>query len=160
MRPPHSAKPKAEEDGTIKGPGIRLDQDVRRIWRCPTCSRVLKTAGHIVSRRCPTDDVWMVLDDRPRRPQRSLGLSTLESTENETRDETSSDNTLEPVDRPRKQSRKQKRRRKRKRDNGHGEPVETDNPETPENETIGSEETGSTPMETEPDPDRPDNTDD
>ena len=36
----------------MKGPGIRLDLDVRRIWECPRCNKRRKTDGEVVSLVC------------------------------------------------------------------------------------------------------------
>ncbi len=66
------------EDHAIKGPGIRLDLDVRRVWRCPSCQRVLKTAGHVTSRRCPIDDAFMQLDDSAQRAARPVNLPAID----------------------------------------------------------------------------------
>jgi hypothetical protein len=50
-------------EDAVKGPGVRIDLDVRRIWKCPRCGRVARTAGHAVSQRCgcADDGVWMQL---------------------------------------------------------------------------------------------------
>lgn len=56
----------------MKGPGVRLDLDVRRVWECPQCGRISKSDGSRVARRCACTDegVWMrlVRDGRPGRP--------------------------------------------------------------------------------------------
>ncbi|HEX6985251.1 MAG TPA: hypothetical protein VF170_07735 [Planctomycetaceae bacterium] len=36
----------------MKGPGFRLDLDVRRVWECPACGRRLKTSGDVVRVDC------------------------------------------------------------------------------------------------------------
>jgi len=111
------AKRNAGEELAIKGPGIRLDLDVRRVWRCPTCQRVLKTAGHITSRRCPIDGAFMQLDDSAQRAARRFSFSPITIDE----DKAPPDQTVstqpdhDDDDRPRKQSRKQKRRRHRQK---------------------------------------------
>ena len=53
----------------MKGPGIRIDLDVRRIWTCPRCSRVTKYLGDVVALRCgcSAEPNWMQLTDLPRR---------------------------------------------------------------------------------------------
>ena len=113
---PWGAK-RSGEDHVIKGPGIRLDLDVRRVWRCPSCQRVLKTAGHITSRTCPIDGAWMQLDDSA---QRAAGRWNFPSIgEADGAPDRLEDASTEPAydgddDRPRKQSRKQKRRRRQK----------------------------------------------
>ena len=113
---PRGAKRSAREELAIKGPGIRLDLDVRRVWRCPSCQRVLKTAGHITSRRCPIDGAFMQLDDSAQRAARRFSFPSISIDE----DESPPDQALstqpandEDSDRPRKQSRKQKRRRQK-----------------------------------------------
>lgn len=62
----------------MKGPGVRLDLDVRRVWQCPRCSRTIKTDGNLVAKRCTCtpEGVWMrlVRDGRPARP--GLGCET------------------------------------------------------------------------------------
>ncbi|GIS58285.1 MAG: hypothetical protein CM1200mP2_05100 [Planctomycetaceae bacterium] len=102
---------------TIKGPGIRLDLDVRRVWRCPSCQRVLKTAGHITSRTCPIDGAWMQLDDSAQRAAGRLNFPSIGEADGAP--DRLEDASTEPAydgddDRPRKQSRKQKRRRRQK----------------------------------------------
>ncbi len=52
----------------MKGPGIRIDLDVRRIWTCPTCGAIRKTGGEIGAVRCQcADEAWMLLQEPPRR---------------------------------------------------------------------------------------------
>ncbi len=36
----------------MKGPGMRLALDVRRVWECPECGHRRKTDGHVVAKRC------------------------------------------------------------------------------------------------------------
>ncbi|MGC1276520.1 MAG: hypothetical protein WBC44_22700 [Planctomycetaceae bacterium] len=36
----------------MKGPGFRLDLDVRRIWECPECGRCLKRSGGVTQIDC------------------------------------------------------------------------------------------------------------
>jgi hypothetical protein len=36
----------------MKGPGIRLDLDVRREWECPECGKHRRVTGETVSVRC------------------------------------------------------------------------------------------------------------
>ena len=113
---PWGAK-RSGEDHVIKGPGIRLDLDVRRVWRCPSCQRVLKTAGHITSRTCPIDGAWMQLDDSAQRAAGRLNFPSIGEADGAP--DRLEDASTEPAydgadDRPRKQSRKQKRRRRQK----------------------------------------------
>lgn len=134
---PRGAK-RSGEDHAIKGPGIRLDLDVRRVWRCPSCQRVLKTAGHITSRTCPIDGAWMQLDDSAQRAAGRLNFPSIDVEDDDAPDrleDASTEATYDgDDDRPRKQSRKQKRRRQRKSD-------ETVSEQGPEQEpgTDGSE---------------------
>lgn len=37
----------------MKGPGLRIENDVRRTWRCPSCGRESRAGGDVVSLRCP-----------------------------------------------------------------------------------------------------------
>ncbi len=50
----------------IKGPGLRLDLDVRREWQCPECNRLWKTEGDVISLRCHchAPGPWMKLIER------------------------------------------------------------------------------------------------
>ncbi len=137
------------EDHAIKGPGIRLDLDVRRVWRCPSCQRVLKTAGHITSRRCPIDDAFMQLDDSAQRAARPVNLPAIdgECDDNSPVDDdddmaattvdlpADEDTTAGNEDRPRKKSRKQKRRRKPVSDSDD-EPESDSNLENSESDTV------------------------
>jgi hypothetical protein len=36
----------------MKGPGLRIDLDVRRHWRCPRCSRERRAAANVTSVTC------------------------------------------------------------------------------------------------------------
>lgn len=36
----------------MKGPGMRLDLDVRRVWQCPACGREVRSSGQVVGRVC------------------------------------------------------------------------------------------------------------
>lgn len=55
----------------MKGPGNRIDLDVRRIWKCSRCGRVAKYLGDVVALRCScgAEPTWMQLSDAPRRPR-------------------------------------------------------------------------------------------
>ena len=137
------------EDHAIKGPGIRLDLDVRRVWRCPSCQRVLKTAGHVTSRRCPIDDAFMQLDDSAQRAARPVNLPAIDGECDDNNpvgdaDEMASSTVDPPVDddttadndnRPRKKSRKQKRRQKPRSDRDD-EPKSDSNLENSESDTV------------------------
>jgi hypothetical protein len=49
----------------VKGPGLRVDLDVRRVWRCAKCGRVVRALGHVTAQRCGcTSDAtqWMHLE--------------------------------------------------------------------------------------------------
>ena len=49
----------------MKGPGLRVDLDVRRVWRCAKCGRVVRALGHVTAQRCTcTSDAaqWMHLE--------------------------------------------------------------------------------------------------
>jgi hypothetical protein len=52
----------------MKGPGMRLDLDVRRVWECPECHRQVREEGQVVSRvcGCTRDGVNMRLVELPR----------------------------------------------------------------------------------------------
>jgi hypothetical protein len=55
----------------MKGPGNRIDLDVRRLWKCPQCSRETKATGVVASRLCPAsgcEGVWMKLVEPLRKP--------------------------------------------------------------------------------------------
>lgn len=39
----------------MKGPGLRMTCDVRRIWRCPACGSEMPAAGDVTSLRCPCE---------------------------------------------------------------------------------------------------------
>lgn len=47
----------------VKGPGLRIDLDVRRLWRCPKCGRTVRTAVQVVAQPCGCSDstTWMTL---------------------------------------------------------------------------------------------------
>ncbi len=36
----------------MKGPGLRIDIDVRRVWRCPACATMRRTSGEVTTLRC------------------------------------------------------------------------------------------------------------
>lgn len=49
----------------MKGPGLRVDLDVRRVWRCAKCGRTVRTVGQVTAQRCGcTSDAtqWMHLE--------------------------------------------------------------------------------------------------
>src|SRR5262245_7178595 len=46
----------------VKGPGLRIDLDVRRIWCCAKCGKTVRTAVQVVAQRCGCADApWMSL---------------------------------------------------------------------------------------------------
>jgi hypothetical protein len=53
--------------GRMKGPGLRIDIDVRRAWKCPTCGRVLRLGLEVTAPRCfcVRDGVRMKLLEDP-----------------------------------------------------------------------------------------------
>lgn len=36
----------------MKGPGLRIDNDVRRTWQCPVCGKTARAEGDFVGLRC------------------------------------------------------------------------------------------------------------
>jgi len=54
---------------SIKGPGYRIANDVRRVWTCPKCGRTRRLPGNVVSQRCDCESpgVWMHLTAEPER---------------------------------------------------------------------------------------------
>ena len=52
----------------MKGPGMRLDLDVRRVWQCPACSRESRSEVQVVTKLCgcTKEGVAMRLVERPR----------------------------------------------------------------------------------------------
>jgi hypothetical protein len=64
--------PAGNKGGTMKGPGMRLDLDVRRVWECPECHRQMRSDGQATSRicGCTREGVAMRLVELPRpKPQ-------------------------------------------------------------------------------------------
>lgn len=59
----------------MKGPGLRIEMDVRQVWRCPRCGGVALLPGHVVAHRCSCcdDAVWMKLEGQP--PRRKFPLA-------------------------------------------------------------------------------------
>ena len=55
----------------MKGPGMRIELDVSRIWRCPACGRTVGTRGTETARRCfcSGTETWMDLVEPIRRPR-------------------------------------------------------------------------------------------
>jgi hypothetical protein len=55
-------------ESKMKGPGMRLDLDVRRVWRCPACGRESRAEGKEVGRtcNCTKEGVAMRLVELPR----------------------------------------------------------------------------------------------
>jgi len=52
----------------MKGPGIRYDIDIRRVWECPTCGNRVKGPGDVTSRRCSCESQsWMRLIEQQAR---------------------------------------------------------------------------------------------
>ena len=46
----------------VKGPGLRIDLDVRRVWRCAKCGKTVRTPVQVVAQRCNCPDgPWMTL---------------------------------------------------------------------------------------------------
>ena len=52
----------------MKGPGMRLELDVRRVWRCPSCGREARSGGGVVTKicGCTREGVAMRLVELPR----------------------------------------------------------------------------------------------
>jgi hypothetical protein len=74
----------------MKGPGMRLDLDVRRVWECPECHRRLRSDGGVVTRicGCTRDGVPMRLVElpRPKPPVRLPDPARSEADENQLAD--------------------------------------------------------------------------
>src|SRR5262245_59010243 len=45
----------------MRGPGIKLDLDVRRLWTCPECKRQRRLPGDIASPLCPCREGGVVM---------------------------------------------------------------------------------------------------
>ncbi len=44
----------------MRGPGVRLDLDVRRVWKCPACQRTRRLPGDMTAVRCQcVGEPWM-----------------------------------------------------------------------------------------------------
>ena len=56
----------------MKGPGLRLEHDVRRRWTCPKCGHSFRESVHIVARQCRAENCgeWMTMEE-PSAPQRN-----------------------------------------------------------------------------------------
>jgi|GEM_PF-3540526 len=56
--------------GIIKGPGLRIEMDVRRCWRCPACGREARVPAWETALRCAcrSPGVWMKLIEPTPRP--------------------------------------------------------------------------------------------
>lgn len=54
----------------MKGPGIRYDIDIRRVWECPACGNRRKFPGNVTARRCSCEaHEWMRLIDEKNQRQ-------------------------------------------------------------------------------------------
>jgi hypothetical protein len=58
----------------IKGPGLRIDIDVRRVWRCPSCGQTQKLPSSATSARCgcTREGVALRLTEESRSPRLCL----------------------------------------------------------------------------------------
>lgn len=58
----------------MKGPGLRIDIDVRRAWRCPVCGQSQRLGLDITAPRCPCvrDGVPMKLVEEKRPDRKAL----------------------------------------------------------------------------------------
>lgn len=45
----------------MRGPGIKLDLDVRRLWTCPVCHKQRRLPGHVASPLCPCSENGVVM---------------------------------------------------------------------------------------------------
>ena len=52
----------------MKGPGIRYDVDIRRLWECPICGNQIRHLGNVTARRCSCENGknWMTLIEEDR----------------------------------------------------------------------------------------------
>jgi len=74
----------------MKGPGIRLDNDIRRVWQCPKCQQQMKTGGNVTSNRCRCEPNGVVMAlVEPRRQVRTFPAPPLEPPEPEPDDDIS-----------------------------------------------------------------------
>jgi len=66
----------------MRGPGVRLDLDVRRVWKCPACQLVRRVSGDLTAIRCHcAGEPWMQLvDERTSRPRVQQTLEVRELT--------------------------------------------------------------------------------
>lgn len=55
----------------MKGPGLRIRLDVRRVWKCPQCGKQIRLPGQQVSYPCPctSPPTWMHLLPDPKPPE-------------------------------------------------------------------------------------------
>lgn len=68
----------------MKGPGMRLDLDVRRVWECPECHRQMRSEGQATARMCTCtrEGVPMRLIELPR-PKPTVRVPEPSSSEGE-----------------------------------------------------------------------------
>jgi hypothetical protein len=45
----------------MRGPGLKLDLDVRRLWTCPVCHQQRRLPGDIASPLCPCRDGGVIM---------------------------------------------------------------------------------------------------
>lgn len=66
----------------MRGPGVRLDLDVRRVWKCPACQRLRRVSGDLTAVHCQcAGEPWMQLvEERMSRPRVQQTLEVRELT--------------------------------------------------------------------------------
>jgi hypothetical protein len=74
----------------MRGPGMRLDLDVRRVWRCPQCGKQRRLGGEATTATCTCGARMQLAEERHSRfllPQplvsRELTVASFELTEDE-----------------------------------------------------------------------------
>lgn len=64
----------------MRGPGIRLDLDVRRVWRCPQCGKQRRVGGEVTTVTCTCGKPMQLVEEGRRRFREPQPLASRELT--------------------------------------------------------------------------------
>jgi hypothetical protein len=84
--------------GIIKGPGLRIEMDVRRCWRCPACGREARVPAWETAVRCEcrSPGVWMKLIEPTPRPAPYVAPPLYEDEDSPDTEQSSAESTESP----------------------------------------------------------------
>lgn len=86
----------------MKGPGLRINFDAKRAWKCPACGKSIRLSGEVASQvcLCTNPPTWMRLQPDPPKPKFSFERISIPEPEPEPEEELPTAQAVIPSESP------------------------------------------------------------